>query len=84
MRAFARADIGNVGGAKSKLCGFCGRFCALFRRFGRVKNGGGGVRLIFMAEGEGKSARMGKAFRLRVKRMGKGGKLEYLIKRLTF
>lgn len=57
----------QFGGAKSKLCGFCGRF-------GRVKNGGGGVRLIFMAEGEGKSARMGKAFRLRVKRMGKGGK----------
>lgn len=74
LRAFARADIGNAGGAKSKLCGFCGRFCALFRRFGRVKNGGGGVRLIFMAEGEGKSARMGKAFRLRVKRMRKGGK----------
>lgn len=48
--------------------------CALFRRFCRVKNGGGGVRLIFMAEGEGKSARMGKAFRLRVKRMRKGGK----------
>ena len=34
--------------------------CALFRRFCRVKNGGGGARLIFMAEGEGKSARMGK------------------------
>ena len=43
----------------------------MFRRFGRVKNGDGGVRLIFMAEGEGKSARMGKAFRLIVISKGK-------------